>query len=299
MINYRKPIIVLAGPTASGKSSLAIKLAKDFNGYIINADSRQVYKELKIGTAQPKPDKIEGDIWYIDGIKHYLYGHISAKDRYNLFEYQQDVQKVLDKGDDIPIIVGGTGLYIDCTVHNYSLQESPKGNTEYSREELEKMSIEELQSLIDKGSLDKLNASDINNPIRLIRAIERGGVCQEKSEPLNYIYLYLDCTPEALKERIGQRVELMLAEGLLKENKDLLNSGFTYEMSSMQSIGYKEFEEYFSDQKNIEQIRDEIVLHSIQYARRQRTWFKRHKDLVRITSYKEAYKAVLNFLSIS
>lgn len=299
MINYEKPIIVLAGPTASGKSTLALKLAKDFNGYVINADSRQVYKELKIGTAQPKPDKIQNGIWYIDGIRHYLYGHISAKDRYNLFEYQQDVQKILDRENGLPILVGGTGLYIDCIVYNYILQKNSEQNTEYSREELEEMSIKKLQSLIDKNSLDKLNSSDIKNPIRLIRAIERGGINQKRSEPLNYIYLYLDSAPEALEDRIKQRVELMLTDGLLEENNKLLNRGFTYSLSSMHSIGYKDFEEYFLKKKSIEQVRDEIVLHSIQYAKRQRTWFKKHEDLVKIDNYKEAYKVVLNFLTIS
>ena len=124
MINYERPIVVIAGPTASGKSSFALKLAKDIGGHIINADSRQVYKELKIGTAQPIPDHIENDIWYIDEIKQYLYGHISAKERYSLFQYQKDVQQVLDKESGIPILVGGTGLYIDCIVHNYNLKKS-------------------------------------------------------------------------------------------------------------------------------------------------------------------------------
>ena len=93
MINFKKPIIVLAGPTASGKSSLAIKLAKDIDGYIINADSRQIYKELKIGTAQPIPDEIKDNYWIIDGIKHYLYGQVSAKEYYNVFQYQKRCTK--------------------------------------------------------------------------------------------------------------------------------------------------------------------------------------------------------------
>jgi tRNA dimethylallyltransferase len=96
MINYEKPIIVIAGPTASGKSSLAIKLAKDINGYVINADSRQIYQGLQIGTAQPIPDSVEDNRWVIDGIDHYLYGHVNPKSAYNIFEYQKDVQKILD-----------------------------------------------------------------------------------------------------------------------------------------------------------------------------------------------------------
>jgi tRNA dimethylallyltransferase len=203
MIDFKKPIIVIAGPTASGKSSLAIKLAKEINGYIINADSRQIYNELQIGTAQPKPDIIKDNIWYIDNIKHYLYGYIPVKENYNLFQYQKDVQKVLDKEDMTPILVGGTGLYIDCIVHNYDLKKSK--DTEYSREELEKLSVKELRSLLEPEVLNKLNRSDIKNPIRLIRAIERGGVNRKKGRQLNYLYLLVDSQPEVLEKRIKLR----------------------------------------------------------------------------------------------
>jgi len=299
MINYKDPVIVLAGVTASGKSSLALKLAKDFNGYVINADSRQVYKELKIGTAQPTPDHIDNDVWYIDGIRHYLYGHVSAKERYNLFQYQKDVQEILNKEEGIPILVGGTGLYIDCIVHNYILQNNSKNNTKHSKEELEKMNVKKLQSLLEPKILDKLNESDISNPPRLIRAIQRGGINQKKASILNYIYLLIDINSESLSNRINQRVDSMIKSGLKEENGALIKNGFTYDMSSMQSIGYQEFNGYFEGEKSIEEVKDEIVIHTLQYAKRQRTWFKRNKDIVKVKNYKDIYTSVTNFLSIS
>jgi tRNA dimethylallyltransferase len=299
MINFQKPVIVVAGPTASGKSSLALKLAESINGYIINADSRQIYKQLKIGTAQPTPDTIKDDIWYIDDVEHYLYGHVSITDDYNLYRYQQDVQNVLNREDSVPILVGGTGLYIDSIVYNYDLKPSSKKETEYSRKQLEKMSVKELHSLIDSSDLEKLNRSDRNNPIRLIRAIERGGINREHGPTLSHLYLLLDVQLDALGDKIRARVDQMFEEGLIEENENLLNSGYSYGLPSMQSIGYKEFDGYFNREKSIDQVKDEIILHTLQYAKRQKTWFRRNKDVEKIENYQQAYDEAVNFLSIS
>ena len=279
MINYTDPIIVIAGPTASGKSSLAIQLAKDINGYIINADSKQLYKELKIGTAQPIPDSIRGNTWYIDGVKHFLYGHISVKDSYNIYNYQQDVQKILDDNPhQTPILVGGTGLYIDCIVYNYDLQKKEDFVCKYSRDELNKMSIEQLQSLIPKDTLLQLNKSDIKNPIRLIRTIEKGAQSYNKGKPLNFTYYVLNIDQKELEIRIRDRVEKMFDLGLEEENKELLKMGLTYDIQALRSIGYQEFKEYFDGKKTIQDIKNDILTHTLQYAKRQKTWFKRNKD---------------------
>jgi tRNA dimethylallyltransferase len=298
MIEYKKPIIVIAGPTASGKSSIGLQLAKEIDGYIINADSRQIYKELKIGTAQPQPDKKENEVWYIDSIKHYLYGHVSIEERYNLYQYQRDVQDVLDREKQTPILVGGTGLYIDSIVYNYHLTQDRKRGTEYSRKELEKMSVGRLQELIPTDIFNKLNRSDRNNPVRLIRAIERGGINKAKGDSLNHIYLLLDIDLETVKKRINKRMNQMFKDGLLEENKKLIKKGFSYNLPALQSIGYQEFKEYFEGKKDINDVKDEIVLHTLQYAKRQKTWFKRNKNVVKIKEYKEAYDEVSNFLSI-
>jgi len=295
MISYKGPIIVIAGPTASGKSSLAIEIAEKINGYIINADSRQIYKELKIGTAQPTPQIIKDDVWYIDGIKHYLYGQISIKNSYNLFQYQKDVQKVLNKESGIPILVGGTGLYIDSIVHNYNLKES----TSNIREKLEEMSVSKLHSLMNKEVLEEMNNSDINNPIRLIRVIERGGIHKQNGEKLNYLYLLLDSTKDQLKVNISKRVDQMFENGLLEENQMLLKLGLTYRNRALQSIGYQEFEDFFDKKISLEKVKENILLHTLQYVKRQKTWFKRNSDVIKINGFGDAYDSISNFLRIS
>jgi tRNA dimethylallyltransferase len=299
MINYKKPIVVIAGPTATGKSYKAIKLAKEIEGVIINADSRQIYKQLKIGTAQPKPDKVEDEFWIIDGIKHYLYGHISIEEKYNLYQYQKDVQQVLDMEEKIPILVGGTGLYIDSIVYNYDLSSKKSSNSDYSREDLSKMSVKELQSLIKEDTLKKLNRSDVNNPTRLIRVIERGGVNRKKDESLNHIYILIYTDIKILKKNIIERVDQMFEKGLIEENRKLIESGYSYDLPSMHSIGYQEFEGFFENKKSVEQVKEDIILHTLQYAKRQRTWFKRNRNTITIQKYEEVYESVLNFLSTS
>ncbi len=280
MIRFQKPILVIAGPTASGKSDLAIQLAKDIDGYIINGDSRQIYQELKIGTAQPIPEKVHDDIWYIQDVPHYLYGFTSISDPYNIFQYQQDVQKVLDQNiGKTPILVGGTGLYIDSVVYNYDFTISENHST-YTREELNNMTVEQLQSLIKPEDLQLLNESDISNPVRLIRVIERGGVNYKKGSPLNCKYFVLDIEEDVLKQRITQRVDTMIEQGLIEENKELINKGFNYSLPALQSIGYQEFKGFFEDEKSLDQVKSEIITHTLQYAKRQKTWFKRNPEVI-------------------
>ncbi len=125
MINYDGKLIVIAGATASGKSDIAIRLAKDIGGYIVNGDSRQIYKYLDIGTAKPTPDKVLSDgSWIVDGIRHYLFSFVDPKDSYTLYDYQHSVQEILNREEGIPILTGGTGLYIDSVVFNYNLKQN-------------------------------------------------------------------------------------------------------------------------------------------------------------------------------
>ena len=295
MISYQGLIIVIAGPTGSGKSSLAVDLAKEINGYIINADSRQVYKELKIGTAQPVPDRVDGEVWYVDGIKHYLYGQVSIKDSYNISQYQKDVQRVLDiNPTQTAILVGGTGLYIDSVVYSYDLQNVSSDN-EYSREQLDSMNVKELQSLIPENTLRELNSSDVKNPRRLIRAIEKGSSYHKKGAPLNFKYFVLDIDIETLKSQINRRLEQMFNLGLEQENRELLEKGYTYEMPALNSIGYYEFKGYFTQEKSLEEVKKEILLHTIQYSKHQRTWFKRNLEIEYIKPSPASLKTQLPF----
>lgn len=282
-------VIVIAGPTASGKSKIALQLAKDINGVIINGDSRQIYKELQIGTSRP----IESEL---GEIPHHLYGHISVNEKYNIYKYQKEVKEILNnlpKGK-IPIIVGGTGLYIDSVIYNYTLQEE---DTSPQREELENKSIKELQSLIDSTILNQLNESDIVNPVRLRRIIEKGELGNQRGEKMNCLYFVMNVDKRRLERNITERVSQMFDDGLLAENiylkdNDLINSTVS------KIIGYKEFEGYFNGTKTIEDVKSEIIKNTKKYAKRQKTWFKRNKDAIWADNYDLILERSTKFISM-
>ena len=286
MIDYKGKIVVIAGPTASGKSDIALRLAKDINGYIINGDSRQIYKDLNIGTAKPVFDK--GNI--LDGVKHYLYDYVNPKDNYTLYDYQKDVQKVLQNEKDIPILTGGTGLYIDSVVFNYNLVKNNKNISD-----LDSKSVEELQSIAGV-LINDMNESDRGNKHRLIRTIERGGINREKGKSLNHIYFVLDIEKDILIERVYERVNKMFDMGLLKENTDLLSKGYTYLDRGMNSIGYIEFKEYFENKISLDEVREKIIKNTMSYIKRQRTWFRRNKGSIWIDNYEDIYQKASTFI---
>lgn len=290
MIDYKGPIIIIAGPTASGKSNIAIKVAKKVNGYIINADSRQLYKELNIGTAKPKFDKkISEGVYMLDGIKHILYDFVDPKEKFSIFEYQNLVNTYLNNEKGIPILVGGTGLYIDSVIFNYKLKRKNSSTN------LKDMNIVQLQE-VAKDYLSDMNESDRNNRHRLIRTIERGTTTKERGKELNGIYFVIDIEKEILKKKVKERIERMFKEGLLEENSSLLNKGYTYEHKGMNSIGYIEFKEYYEKKISIEDVKEEIFKNTMKYIKRQRTWFKRNSSSIWTDNEGEIVTQASNFV---
>ncbi|MFA5623147.1 MAG: tRNA (adenosine(37)-N6)-dimethylallyltransferase MiaA [Candidatus Dojkabacteria bacterium] len=290
MINYDGKLIVIAGATASGKSDIAIRLAKDIGGYIVNGDSRQIYKYLDIGTAKPTPDKVLSDgSWIVDGIRHYLFSFVDPKDSYTLYDYQHSVQEILNREEGIPILTGGTGLYIDSVVFNYNL----KQNT--STLDLSSYSVKQLQDMASKY-LPDMSKSDRENRHRLERVIEREGLGKERGDELQNIYFVLDVQRDVLKERIKERIERMFKMGLEKENRKLLDMGYTYSDRALNSIGYKEFEGFFNGEDSIEVVKESIYRNTLAYAKRQRTWFKRNKGSVWSNDYESILDLASNFI---
>ena len=224
-----RSITLIAGPTASGKSGIAIDLAKRINGVIINADSRQIYKELSIGTAKPSESEMEN-------IPHYLYGYVSITEEYNIHKYQKDVLELIKTipDDKQIILVGGTGLYIDSVIFGYNLDSENDNNAQ--RELLSSLTLEALQSKISPEVLWMLNESDRNNPRRLVRIIEREGVISTRntSPVFPCKYFVVDFPKEILEKNVMQRVEEMFKQGLEMEARDAFEKGY-YQYPALQS----------------------------------------------------------------
>ncbi|MGI5898244.1 MAG: tRNA (adenosine(37)-N6)-dimethylallyltransferase MiaA [Candidatus Dojkabacteria bacterium] len=294
---FKRKIIIITGPTASGKSDITLRLAKEVNGVIINGDSRQVYKELEIGTAKPTFEKTTNNISYIDNIPHYLYSTVSIKEKYTVYDYQKDAYSILKALPDeqVPIIVGGTGLYIDSLFFNYELTEN------ISNDSYKKYSLDELKELIGEKKLSKLNESDRENPRRLVRILQKihshsyKEKDNRKEKALNALYFVVDIEPEELNRKIEKRVEVMFEKGLIEENRRLLKYK-ELNLPALNTIGYQEFDGYFENKKDLEQVKQEIINHSRQYAKRQRTWFRKNNYAIWINNYKDIKKMCKEFL---
>ncbi len=294
---FNRKIIVITGQTASGKSDIALKLAKEINGVIINGDSRQIYKELTIGTAKPILQRAIGNISYIENIPHYLYSALSIEQRYTVYDYQKDVRSILKKlpKEKVPIIVGGTGLYIDSVFFNYDLQKNTSNDTYQS------YTLEQLKELVGEKELSKLNSSDKENARRLIRILQKRNSKTDKVEnekltkPVNGIYFVLDIPTEEINKKIERRVYKMFEQGLIEENRKLLKFR-KQNLPALNTIGYQEFDGYFEKRKSIKQVKEEIINHTKQYAKRQRTWFKRNRNAILVKTYDEIEKKCKEFL---
>ena len=284
-----KPLVyVIGGPTASGKSKLAVELAKKINGEIISADSMQIYKEMNIGTAKVSKEEMQG-------IQHYLIDFVSPNERYSVSEFKKDAEKAIEeiliKGK-IPIIVGGTGLYIDSLIYGIEFQDE-EVDFEY-REKLNKLADEEgLENLykkaeeIDPGAMKKISVNDRKRIIRVLEIYHKTGKtkteqeAESRKQELKYKYKVFAITMEREKlyERIEKRVDIMIEQGLIEEVKNIINKYQEFP-TAMQGLGYKEVVEYLKGICTKEEMIEKIKKETRHYAKRQLTWFRKNKETI-------------------
>ena len=285
----KKPLIILSGPTAVGKTALSIELAKRINGAIISADSMQVYKYMDIGSAKIMPDEMEG-------IKHYLIDELMPHEEFNIFVFQQKAKAALEEiyeNGQIPIVAGGTGFYIQSLIYDIDF-DNQDCDSEY-RAELETIALEQGNEVlherlraIDPVSAEKIHA---NNVKRVIRALEfyhltgkpiseHNEVEQQKQSPYNFAYFVLTDERENLYKRIDMRVDVMLDNGLVEEVKKLKEMGYHRDMVSMQGLGYKEILDYLDGKCTLEEAIYILKRETRHFAKRQLTWFRRERDVI-------------------
>lgn len=308
-----KDVIIIGGPTASGKTDLAIELSKKFPIEIINADSMQVYRHFNIGTNK-------GDLEYseistliegikipsvlLNNVKGWLFDFLEPDQEFNLNTYQKLSLKIIDKvisDKKIPVVVGGTGLYIDSILKKYEIKSSPDNKT---RDNLASSTVQQLLDIIVKKNIDisKLNNSDKYNKRRLIRIIENGGLVTNNSSfntDYNFIFLYPEFKREELFEKINLRAKQMFDNGFVDEVKMLLAKGFS-STKPMISPGYKEIVVYLSGEITLDQCIEKVQRSHRNYAKRQITWFEGlgrgyNLNKVRLDNISEITAKLLNF----
>lgn len=284
----KSKVIVICGPTASGKTALSIELAKKINGEIISADSMQIYKDMNIGTA--KPDKEE-----MQGIKHYLLDFVSPDTRYSVAEFKNDatkaIEEILQKGKT-PIVVGGTGLYVDTLIYGIEYNDI-KIDDEY-RKELEKIAedkgLEELYNMavkIDKEAMKKISANDKKRIMRVLEIYKATGKTKTEQEiesrkngvKYDYRVFALNMDRQILYNRINLRVDLMINNGLVDEVEKLIEKYDKFP-TAMQGLGYKEVVEYLENKITKEEMIEKIKMETRRYAKRQLTWFRKNKETI-------------------
>lgn len=302
-----KPLIVLTGPTAVGKTNLSIKLAKAVNGAIVSADSMQVYRDMNIGTAKISLDEMQG-------VKHYLIDELEPENDFNVVLFQKLAKNYIDeiyKSGQIPIIVGGTGFYIQAVLRDIDFTESKEDSS--FREHLQNIAdtkgadvLHDMLKRIDPASAESIHA---NNVKRVIRAIEynhqTGQLISQHNEeeklrksPYNYAYFVLNDERKKLYEKIDKRIDLMLEQGLVDEVTALKNRGLHSDMVSMKGLGYKEILSYLNGECSLDEAVYILKRDTRHFAKRQLTWFKREEDVIWLnkTDYNYKEEKILEYM---
>lgn len=285
----KKPLIILTGPTAAGKTDLSVLLAKKLDGAIISADSMQVYKYMDIGSAKIKTEEMQG-------VDHYLIDEFMPDEEFNVVKFKQYAKQYIEKiyqDGKIPIIVGGTGFYIQAVLYDINFTEEEKDDG--YREQLEEIAktqgghiLHEMLKQVDEEAAAQIHE---NNKKRIIRALEYNHQTGEKisahnekerqkTSPYNFAYFVLNDDRNLLYEKINRRVDQMLEQGLVQEVEQLKNMGYHRDMVSMQGLGYKEILDYLDGTTTLEEAVYLLKRDTRHFAKRQITWFKREKDVL-------------------
>ena len=283
----KEKVIVICGPTASGKTGLSIELAKKIDGEIVSCDSMQIYKDMTIGTAKPTEEEMQG-------IKHYLIDCVSPENRYSVADYKKDaieaIRKIIEKGK-IPIVVGGTGLYVESLIYGIEYNEI-EIDLEY-RKELEKIEeseglakLYEMAEKIDKEAIKKMSENDKKRIGRILEIYHSTGKTKtqleiesrQKGPEYDYLLFGINMDREKLYDRINKRVDIMIEEGLVNEVKELLRK-YNEFPTAMQGLGYKEVVEFLNKKLSKEEMIEKIKMETRRYAKRQITWFKKYKNI--------------------
>lgn len=303
----KKPLIVLTGPTAVGKTALSIGLAKAIGGEIISADSMQVYKHMDIGSAKIMPDEMEG-------VPHYLVDVLEPSEEFHIARFQEMAKAAMDEiysRGHIPILVGGTGFYIQSITRDIDFTEND-GDMTYRHELEEYAKIhggEELHKRlqqIDPKAADEIHANNVKRVIRALEYFHQTGqpISQhneeqkQKETPYDLRYFVLNDIRSRLYERIEKRIDLMLGQGLVDEVKRLKDMGYTRDMVSMQGLGYKEIIAYLDGEYTLEEAVYILKRDTRHFAKRQLTWFKREQDVIWINKDEFDYdeEKILNYM---
>lgn len=292
-------VLVICGPTATGKTNLGLKLAKQFNGQIISADSRQVYQGMDIGTGKDLPTnaKQHPDGHYlIKGIKVWGYDLVKPDQEFSVGHFVKFALpriKAIWQAGDLPILVGGTGLYLKAILKPFDTISIPVNQS--LRDQLNSLTVKDLKLKLKKTNptkFDSMNHSDQSNPRRLIRAIEVAssnlqdlqGVSLQVSErtvlsDTNKFWIGLKADKKILEDRIIARVNQRLKAGSQSEIKTLIKAGYSFNLPSMSAMGYHHWQSFFNNQETIDQVKKAWILSEKQYLRRQLTWFNKKKNI--------------------
>jgi len=306
-----KKVTFVIGPTATGKTDLGIQIAKQNNGSIISADSRQMYLDMTIGTAKPaiRPgfEKINSekqdttDLWQkpfqIEGVDHYLFDIAYPDERYTLFDFKEQAYNLIEKLDN-PVVVGGTGLYVDSLINNYQLDTKNERESKQVRDELEaeyqqhvqnSCESEARQSMWDKlNEIDAQTASEVhpNNWRYISRALElyiltgkaKSEIAKKTPPPFEFELIGIEYPREKLYERIEMRIDMQMDQGLLEETKALLEK-YDNNLPPLSSLGYLELKNYLEGQTSLEEAIKDFKQNTRHFAKRQIGWFRRYKNM--------------------